>query len=581
VPTYDINLNLTDKSSGSGPAATNKNSKLAIDEKAFNGLTRALEKVLHDQSKQITAGLKSAVVDALKSANASKKDTGQAEIKINQSAIARALKASNDQVGQSIALQIKKAIESKPAAGPKSIDDKAISDAIKFGVSDAAGKIQSAIKSELKMSRSQASFTDLTSSIESAISKGLSKGGQDKSTVELVRVLSGVRDSLKRIDFSANKITTATSSGSKTLNTRSIEDLLKSISRINTEIASLGVQVNNAKKSIAELGKINVDEFFKSVTGTGGVRAAVKTKLAKSDVASSIDSKAIGDTLAASIVKHLSGAKLGGNKDLEVALKKFADSLKGFSDIAPALNKLANDLKPQKETSEAREIIKKLSDIESRLSRFPSGRELGTGSLPKALGAKAAEVKKDIITPTGALVQKIKLIVDDSELKKIEKKPLEVEVELKPDKKPLKEIESKSLDVSVKLDAETREFYSSLKKAIDAAITQMGKATITPNVKPVMDKLVQLRAEIDDSSLKDIVSKVEAIRQSKTIEFGIDIDSKSQYKLNRMKEALEDLTTDVLIKTDMDLGSVNLGKQIKDIKELRSETQKLNTEQAL
>jgi phosphoribosylformylglycinamidine (FGAM) synthase PurS component len=216
VPKYDINLNLNESFGSGRTTANTKQQAVSIDEKALSGLSRTLVSVLNDQAKKISSALNSTIKNSVREINRSQKTSN---IKIDEASLQKALARANEKIGKSIASSVVEAINKRPAGTSKGLSDTDIEKAVSAGLKSAASSIGSSVAREMHVPSKTDKFlidiSPISKAIENSLSKAFKQTGQDKATAELVRVLSGVRESLQKIDASTNKAVAKTLPGVK------------------------------------------------------------------------------------------------------------------------------------------------------------------------------------------------------------------------------------------------------------------------------------------------------------------------------------------------------------------------------
>ena len=528
MPTYDININLTEKF-GSAPAGQ-RPTRSSDSGAALNTLAKTFQTALDSQAKKIDASLKKVTSDAKAALRATAGKDSKVELDVKE--LARAYDKANKTLGNQVTKSLHNAINKSTTPG--GISQKEISNAIERGLKNAADKIGDAVAKGTRVTTKSGQRLDphfISSAISSAVEKSLkplTKNDNTKVLQELTRVLSGLQTSLRRLESSKEVAKTAGSKAQPSL--KETRDLLNSMSKINAEFRAMSTQVTATRKALEKLG-VDPNVGTKQVQR---VRQAAKKDILPLQASMAFDP----------------------NKMASVIAKAVED----------AMTKAKSDPKMKSEVAELRKVI-------AAMPKEIKGGNIGKEwqELTRALDNLSKQSRKMMV----------KLIVDDSELRKVEKRPVKVKAEIKPDTRELDKVADKPIEVEASIKPETKELYNSLKMALDAAIKQFDNMKLKPTVEPVVDKLLQLKATIDKSSMDEITRQIGAITQAQDLQFAVDLqDEKAKAKLFKLKEAFSDLYAGLSMDVGSNFGKINFGQITSGITKTRQEIEKLNQAQA-
>ena len=488
MPSYDININNNNitKGSGSGRAAGKVAGAADSGSAEISKLGRLLKESLDANTKGIqkalTTALKSIVQESLKG-----KDQG------NQSVdIARIVKNAVSGLGKDVSGVLSTNL-------PKATGGDVNQDKLSRAVSDGMMKVADKVASKLSASFSKIGVSVDTGDIANSLS-GVMREAYPKSAGKATRDLSGTISKLmvlmKDISIAVASVKGARASGGK-VDISEIGSVLSDIKKVGTGVKLFSVAVKDSIESLRGVSKEGTDIYSKMKDTLGSMEKNVKTtakgvrERAKSDPA--LFTKEIVNSLVGALKKS---EALKGT-EVEKAINKLTGALGDIPKLTSALGGLQKAI--QKEVSSgkiskegASDVLKQLGGVVTSAGAIPKSM---TGSrMPKEWQESMSSLDKFLVKMSKVITE-VKLVVDDSEIKKAVDKKYEIPVTLKTEVGILKKSVSNAVTSAV---AEAEKSTKKVKLEI-SGVTQEIKVAFD---KGNLDKLIGALNKLGDLSGK-------------------------------------------------------------------------------
>jgi hypothetical protein len=471
---HDVNLNINDNSNRKGSAGgiAGKAAQTSVnDSAAMTKLARLLKAALEENSKQTGNAVEKALKGILREIT---KGKGGGASGLKEAELKRILKGVGRELGQEVTKSITKSLPKTPGAKQNTND---ISNAIDNSMSKAAEKMAQTIAGRLsKQAGIKVDSAELSRGIAGAMRTAL-PASSEKATRDLTQAVGSIKNVSRDIATLVRQVASMRQSGGK-VDVGEISSVLTSIKKIVTDFKQLSAEAIRAKNSLSGVAKESsmmmkdlssaIDQVKKNAAQTvSGVqqRAAGDPKAFTREVVTAMTaaikkSESLKGTSLEKAVRGLEG-KMGDMSKLADELKRFQSTLK--KEVGSGSIKLEGIDK----------VLKEFDAITTKLGNVP--KQMGVEKPPK----EWEELTKSLNNFTknaSKLTTQVKLIVDDTEIKKMIPEKVEVKVQPK---------------------VETKTIHDEVKGAVVSALEEAEKKAIKPKVEPIVAKIEVALAKKD------------------------------------------------------------------------------------
>lgn len=550
MPSHEVNVNLIEKQQLAGRAARVSS---ATDDAALVKLARLLKDYLEDNTRKTGAAIDKMAHDFIREVV---RGSHGASGGINDTQIKSLLKGLGNEVAREITRSISKSIPTGTQQRP--LDDNILLKKLDNSINSATDKMARSISD--KLSKQLGVNIDA-----SKISKGLGdvvRQALPKNTGMATRDLLNAVNSLKMISRDigvlVNGIKGMRASGGK-VDVTEIGSVVSYFKKMATDVRDLGSEAKKAKESFAALAK-EAPETLKEFNQLLGQIKRNATMTSKGVAERAInDPRAFSKDIISSFLTIIKSSDVLKGTKLEAAATKLEKASENIDKFSTEFKNFKRTFKGEVSSGKislegADKLIK---DFDRTLKSF--------GNIPKSLGFEGVpEQMREVLQglekfskKASTITTEVKMIVDDSELKKIASKPIEIEAVISPDVKTL---------------------YSDVKSTLDSVIKSFGRTPIKKEVQPIVKELVELEAKVETGNVADIVRQFQKVLQKKSFEFEISASDDALKLLDELKYKIRSLESQAMIDLGFNYDSASVRGGVKDLDTLKKKTKELAEE---
>lgn len=260
--------------------------------------------------------------------------------------------------------------------------------------------------------------------------------------------------------------------------------ILSSAKQIVEDFKAVSSEVKRTKETLSKLNdeRKDIKENFKAALSNVHKDAASVVKNTRT--AAKDDPKAFTEQVLASINKMVGNSDSLKGTELARVLSGLEGKIEDISKVTEALKKIPDALRDRGNS--------KLEDVEKVLSAL-NDLSKSIGNIPKISNVTGNNTSKDdnpldkLTKGISDLRQNVKLIVDDSEVKELTQKSIDIPVTLKPDYKDLRSETMNSLNKAL-LDASKK----GIRPDVDPIIAELKVAIDERNIQAIRDQITNL-----------------------------------------------------------------------------------------
>ena len=517
VKTFIFKDSLSSGKQGATRAERSATVTSVIDSKSIRILASAIEKLITSRKGGLDiSGLEKTLIRVL---NASLKATGQIG-GVSKGDLRRVAKEAGRVIAKEFVDKIvtKQIKVGKPGFDPST---SAMTKAIENGIRKAAGIIA---KETAKASRGKVVIDDklLAASIKSAIVPIIPKA-LPQAREDITKSFTTVKKLMRELDSLGKSIASMRKSGGG-IDVMEMPKVLANLKKVAADAIELGKALTQTKNSIKTMVGESSDSFKELSVTIDNVKKSVKetvadirrkasedriafTKEVFGEVRKIFASKAFKDTELARIIKSLEG-KIGTVGDLASAFKSIGAEFKKA--VKESTIKIEN----------VDQIINKFDHLISDLNALPDKMSVE--------GIISPEYKKFLKTLEGfskgikKVVSEVKLVIDDSELKKLQKKGIKIkaDVDVSPVEGALKKLEDTGIELPVdvnkrSIDVTAQDILKTIQKAVSEAVDNALKypkqLKLDIETQALKTELKELESAVSDVSLNRVQKVISSL----------------------------------------------------------------------
>jgi ribosomal protein S18 acetylase RimI-like enzyme len=519
VKTFIFKDQLSPSKQGATRAERSATVTSVLDQKSIRNLASAIEKLITSRKGGLdTSSLEKTLIRVL---NASLKASGQVG-GVSKGDLRRVAK----EAGRVIAKEfVDKVVTKQIKTGKPGFDlsTSAITKAIENGIKKAAGTI---VKEAARASKGKIVIDDklLAASIKSAIvpiiPKTLPRAGED-----ITKSFTTVKKLMRELDFLSKSIASMRKSGGG-IDVMEMPKVLANLKKVGADAIELGRALTQTKNSIKTVVGESSDSFKELSSSIDDVKKSAKdmvadvrckasedrvafTKEVFGEVRKVFASKAFKDTELARVIKSLEG-KIGTVGDLA----------SGFKSIGAEFKKAVQEGTIKIENVD--QIMNKFDHLISNLNALPDKMSVE--------GTISPEYKKFLKTLEGfskgikGTISEVKLVIDDSELKKLQKKEIKIKADV--------DVNQRSIDVTAQDILKT--IQKAVSEAVENALKYPKQLKLDIDTQILEATLKELESAVGDVSLNRAQKAISVLE--KILGSGIERLEYASKKINDLLE---------------------------------------------
>lgn len=508
---HDVNININDGRISGKAGQSNAN-----DSDEIRNLTKLLRSTLNDSSNKTSNAIEKAVSKAIREMVKSQPSGST----FKESDLKNIMRGVGKELGNEVIKSITNSLPKNP--GTKQ-DSTSIERSINNSMTKAADKMATVLASRLS---SQTGLTINTSELSKGIAGAMRSSmpsGTEKATRELVQAVGSLKNITRDIGNLTRQIGSMRQSGGK-VDVGEIGSVLSALKKIAEDFKVLSQESTRAKDSLRGVAV----ESKQLITNLGNAIDKVKTSV--EDKVSGVQQRAVGDPKAFTreVVNTLTNAiksseSLKGTS-LEKAVRNLEGKLGDMSKLAGELQKFQASFKKDVASGSIKiegvdKVIKEFDQVVTKLGNVP--KTVGMENPPKEW-EQLTKALNGFTQNAAKLTTQVKLIVDDSDIKKLI--PAQVTMKIKPevDKKSIEDDVSDALDKAgdkkaIKPKVDKKAIKDGVGEALDESTSEraikpkVDKKGIVDGVAEALDEAASkkpIKPEVDASSLKALKAEI-------------------------------------------------------------------------